>query len=189
MSPTSQPRFEAVDPDRWDDLARLFESRGSPHYCWCMAWREKPPGFKQADAKDRKAMLKAAMCQRVADGVPVGILGYRGDEPIAWCSIAPRATYRSLGGPAEPGAEDAVWSVACFFVKRAYRGEGMMHRLLEAATAHARRQGARIVEAYPVDRDSPSYRYMGVVDIFQRAGFERVGTAGSRRHVVRLALD
>lgn len=134
-------------------------------------------------------MLKAAMCQRVTDGVPVGILGYRGDEPIAWCSIAPRATYRPLGGPDEPTAEGAVWSIACFYVKRAHRGAGMMRRLLEAAVAHARRQGARIVEAYPVDRNSPSYRYMGIVDVFERAGFKRVGAAGSRRYVVRLALD
>ena len=154
-----------------------------------MAWRRKPSDLEQLDPKGRKAALKAALCQRVVDGVPVGILGYRDGEPVAWCSIAPRATYRPLGGPTEPTGEDAIWSIACFFVKRPYRGQGMMHRLLDAAVAHARRQGARIVEAYPVDPDSPSYRYMGIVDVFERAGFERAGRAGSRRHVVRLALD
>lgn len=64
----------------------------------------------------------------------------------------------------------------------------MTDRLVEAAIAHARRRGARIVEAYPVDADSPSYRFMGFVSVFERAGFKTVGTAGKRRHVMRLSL-
>ncbi|WP_199728828.1 hypothetical protein [Corallococcus sp. CA053C] len=44
------------------------------------------------------------------------------------------------------------------------------------------------MEAYPVDADSPSYRFMGFVPVFTSAGFEVVGRAGSRRHVMRLPL-
>lgn len=54
---------------------------------------------------------------------------------------------------------------------------------------HAAENGARIVEAYPVDRDSPSYRFMGFVDTFIAAGFEHRGRAGSRRHVMALRVD
>jgi predicted GNAT family acetyltransferase len=73
-------------------------------------------------------------------------------------------------------------------VKRELRGAGLAHQFIAAAVAHARRAGATVVEAYPVDPDSPSYRLMGFLDAFARAGFEKVGEAGKRRHVVRLAL-
>jgi hypothetical protein len=64
----------------------------------------------------------------------------------------------------------------------------MTARLLAAAIDHARRQGATVVEAYPVDRNSPSYRFMGFVGAFKKMGFRAVGRAGTRRHVMRLKL-
>ena len=180
----------AVDADNWADLEQLFEARGGPHSCWCMVWRAKPAAARQAGTPARKAILKAALHARVAGGTPIGILGYLGGEPVAWCSIAPRPSYRTLGGPADPpGDPAAVWSLTCFFAKRPLRGQGITGRLLAAAIAYARDNGARIVEAYPVDPTSPSYRYMGLIATFERAGFAPIGRAGSRRHVMRLSLD
>jgi len=60
--------------------------------------------------------------------------------------------------------------------------------MLEAAIAYARDGGATIIEAYPVDPESPSYRFMGFVPALERLGFAPVGMAGSRRHVMRLPL-
>ena len=181
--------FREVKADNWDDLVRLFEARGGPKNCWCMAWRGRPAAARTGSTEHRKAVLKAALESRVADRIPIGILAYRDSEPVAWCSIAPRPTYRRLGGPDEPGAEsEDVWSLACFFVLRPLRGAGMTERLLQAAIAQARRKGARILEAYPVDPESPSYRYMGLLGLYEEAGFQVVGRAGSRRYVVRLAL-
>ena len=132
---------------------------------------------------------KEALTQRVQSGAPVDILGYRDGKPAAWCSVAPRPTYRDLGGaPDTAGMADSVWSVVCFFVARSSRGEGLAHRLIEAAVAHAQARGASVVEAYPVEADSPSYRFMGLTSWFEAAGFRRAGTAGIRRHVMRLAL-
>ena len=137
----------------------------------------------------RRRREEGGLTQRVQSGAPVGILGYRDGEPAAWCSVAPRPTYRDLGGaPDAAGMADSVWSVVCFFVARSSRGEGLAHRLIEAAVAHARARGASVIEAYPVDADSPSYRFMGLTSWFEAAGFRRAGTAGSRRHVMRLAL-
>ena len=171
--------FREVDRRSWPDFAALFESPGAPKYCWCMAWRSM-------GAEDRKgpgAKRRKAMQALVDEGVPVGLLAYEEGRPIAWCSIAPRETYRPLGGPESPG--ECVWSIACFFVPRERRGEGLSQALLEAAVDHAKRRGASAIEAYPVDPDSPSYRFMGFVDLFRRNGFRAVGRAGSRRHVMR----
>jgi len=50
---------------------------------------------------------------------------------------------------------------------------------------HAEKRGATVIEAYPVDPSSPSYRFMGYVRTFVSAGFYEVGRAGTRRHVLR----
>ena len=176
--------FHEVDEARWPDFEALFESPGGPKYCWCMAWRARGPETK-LPGPERKACLR----RRVRDGVPVGLLGYLAGRPVAWCSIAPRSTYRGLDTIAPPeGREEAVWSIACFYARREVRRQGLTRRMIEAALEHAGARGAKIVEAYPVDPDSPSYRFMGFVGTFEAVGFRHVGTAGSRRHVMRYAL-
>jgi len=81
-----------------------------------------------------------------------------------------------------------VWSLACFFIRRDLRGKGAGEEILNAAIDHARRKGGKVLEAYPVDPDSPSYRFMGFVGLFERTGFKAIGRAGTRRHVMRLSL-
>ncbi len=173
-------RFHEVDRTRWPDLVRLFEAPGGPKHCWCMVWR--PMVARGTNGGRRKAALQ----RRVYAGIPVGLLGYLDGEPVAWCSVAPRATYRPLGGAADH--EEIVWSLVCFFIPRRLRRQGIMRRLLTAAADIARRHGGTLLEAYPVDPDSPSYRFMGFVPLFKAAGFKSVGRAGSRRHVMRLDL-
>lgn len=137
------------------------------------------------DGKSRKRQLKL----RVTNGTPVGLLAYLKDEPVAWCSIAPRSTYRRLGGIDGPDQHpEKVWSLVCMFVTRRLRGKGIMAYLIEAAVKCARAKGATVVEAYPVDHDSPSYRFMGFVPSFAAAGFHRAGKEGIRRHIMRLRL-
>jgi GNAT superfamily N-acetyltransferase len=174
--------FHEVDALRWDDFERLFESRGGPKSCWCMVWRS---GAKSSKGPDRKAAIKQYVCDRI----PIGLLGYLRGEPVAWCSIAPRPTYRKLGGPAHTGdCPEQVWSLACFFIRRELRGQGVSKQVIEAAVLHAEKQGATVVEAYPVDPGSPSYRFMGYVQAFLAAGFQEVGRVGTRRHIVRRKL-
>jgi GNAT superfamily N-acetyltransferase len=175
--------FHEVDEARWPDLERLFEAKGGPKYCWCMAWRARGSEATRLDRAARKRALR----KRVRDGEPIGILAYSEGEPIAWCSVAPRESYRELGGPAARPRE-RIWSVVCFYVKKEHRRAGVQRQLLAAATKVARKHGATTLEAYPVDPSSPSYRFMGFVDLFADAGFDEVGRAGSRRHVFRRAL-
>jgi len=175
--------FHPVTKANRADFEAFFSARGAPHFCWCMVWRRTSAEAKLKTPADRKRM----MMQRIAAGVPIGLLAYDGDAPVAWVSIAPRDTYRNLGGP-EAKEGEKIWSIACFFVPRKRRGEGMVHRLIAAAVAHAKKQGATIVEAYPVPPDAPSYRFMGFVPVFEKAGFADVGMAGIRRHVMRLPL-
>ena len=175
--------FAPVTPETWPDLVRLFEGRGGPKHCWCAVWRELPP-----EDRKQRAAKRAAIEGAVRAGLPVGILGYVEGEPIAWCSVAPRETFRPLGGADYPPGT-MVWSVVCFFAKRELRGHGIAARLLNAACAEAAAAGAEVIEGYPVDPDSPSYRFMDFRSTFLSAGFEEVGRAGTRRHVMRRRLS
>lgn len=176
--------FRPVTKSRWGDFEALFESKGAPSYCWCMAWRDIDTDRASASNADRKRNMK----NRVMKNTPVGLVGYDEGEPVAWVSIAPKATFRNgLGGP-DPEQGETVWSLVCMFIKRSHRGRGLGHELISAAVAQAKKRGATVVEAYPVDPKSPSYRFMGFVPAYRKAGFHEVGRAGTRRHVMRLVL-
>lgn len=179
-------KFRPVNPESWDDFERLFESRGGPKSCWCTVWRTvqaRPDGDRSALAK------KLEMQGRISSGEPVGLLGYLGSDPVAWCSIAPRATYHAAMSDQMPGDEmHNIWSIACFFLTRQFRGRGIFHELIAAAEAHAASHGATLLEAYPVDQDSPSYRFGGFLPAFEQAGYVLVGRKGTRRSVVRKLL-
>lgn len=178
-------KFREVDENNWDDFVQLFESKGGPSYCWCMAWRPLSGDRQQATNAERKKAMQGV----VKSGTPIGILAYDGNQPIGWCSIAPRETYRPLNGDEYAGVEDGeVWSLVCFFVPRELRSAGIGKQLLGAAVKTARKHGAKIVEAYPVEPDSPSYRFMGFVSNFERAGFAETKRAGKRRHVMHLKV-
>lgn len=82
-----------------------------------------------------------------------------------------------------------IWSIVCFFVSRPFRGRGMFQRMISAAEAHAALQGATLLEAYPVDPESPSYRFGGYVGAFEQAGYSRVGRKGARRYIMRKLLN
>lgn len=175
--------FRPVTKATQADFETLFEAPGAPKYCWCMAWRATGDETKLPGPKRKPLML-----DRIDRGVPVGLLGYAGGEPVAWVSIAPKETYRDeLGGP-EPKDDEKVWSLVCMFLRRDFRGAGVGHQLIAAAVKQAKKRGADVVEAYPVRRDSPSYRFGGFIPAYEKAGFKPAGTAGSRRHVMRLAL-
>jgi len=148
-----------------------------------MVWRDMPSKLR-SDKIIKKAALKAS----VDNGTPIGILAYRDDTPIAWCSIGLRKSFRRLADEVAGDPDLRIWSIVCFFVHRKYRSTGMTGRLIDEAVSYARSNNADLVEAYPVDRDAASYRFMGYIDHFGRAGFIETGMAGTRRHIMRLSL-
>ena len=181
MIANKKPKVKPVDKDTWKDFDSLFKSKGAPSYCWCMAWRMTSDELKQNNSASRKKFIK----KRVRSNTPIGLLAYINNEPVAWCSIAPRETYQRLGGDEDL---DRVWSLVCFFIKRQYRQQGLVSFLIGAAKKYARKNGAKYLEAYPVEPNSPSYRFMGFVQTFEKANFIFVKKAGTRRNVMTLKI-
>lgn len=174
--------FHPIDVENWPDFESLMESRGSPHNCWCTAWID----VAKKSTKAEKSEKKATMQKRVNNGISVGLLVYSKGEPIGWCAVAPRESYKNLGGD-ETKAQ--VWSVVCFFIKRTFRGQGLSKLLLQEAIGFAKNHGAKFIEGYPVAPGSPSYRFMGFRPMFEKADFEYVKNAGARRAVMLKKLD
>ena len=172
-------RFTEVTRETRGRFENLFEQPGAPKYCWCMAWRHSSREHIHNDEKKR------VMMALIDGGTPVGIIAELEGKAVGWCSVAPRETYRKLSKQ-QDDSETGVWSIVCFYVPRALRGAGLAAALLDAAIDHAFARGARTIEAYPVDQAAPSYRFMGFRDMFLARGFHETGTAGSRRHVMRL---
>ncbi len=166
-----------VNKDQWSDFEALFSSKGAPNYCWCASWRMNAKELGAADSATKREFMR----RRILADIPVGLLAYFNGTPVAWCSVAPRETYRKLGGDA---ALENVWSIACFFIKKEFRGIGLVSRLIEEAQAYARENGAAYLEAFPVEPDSPSYRHMGFIETFNHAGFVHTHRTGTRRHVM-----
>jgi GNAT superfamily N-acetyltransferase len=183
--------FQPLTPDRWNDLERLFgPDRGADSGCWCMFWRLRRSEFHALG----KAKRKAAFRKLVKSGAPLGILAYEGPVPVGWCAIAPREATSALerSPVCKPIDDQPVWSITCFFVEPKARRDGIMAALIDAAVAHAKRQGAKIVEAYPRDpgaaRIDSASGYVGLLQPFEAEGFREVARRTPKRPVVRRYL-
>ncbi|HEX2395849.1 MAG TPA: GNAT family N-acetyltransferase [Bacteroidales bacterium] len=177
MTKINNIKISPVTKTNWTDFESLFQSKGAPGYCWCMAWRMTKEELKNNNRGSRKEYIK----QRIGSETPIGLLAYSENEPVGWCSIAPRETYQRLGGDE---TIEKVWSLVCFFIKKEFRDKGLIDLLIKKAKEYAQRNGAKFIEAYPVETDSPSYRFMGFIKTFEKAGFNFVKKAGTRRHVM-----
>jgi len=114
------------------------------------------------------------------------VLAYAGDDPVGWCSVAPRETYRALLAArviSLPEGE-GVWSVVCFFLAARARRGGLLPPLLEAACSYAAGRGAAVIEAYPWPGGA-SYRHMGTRELYLAAGFRDVPVPPGHRPVMR----
>ena len=182
-----------LSPDRWSDLETIFNAKSCSvaRACWCMAYRlsgsreSPPPGMTRAQAN--RAGLKALVD---ASNRP-GLIGYRGKVPVGWVSVGPRVEYEKLkrSPVMKPVDGQPVWSVICFVVPAEYRGQGVAQALLKRAVAYAKKQGATLVEAYPVDKPARSkdeYMWFGAKSMYDKAGFKEVARRKPQRPIVRI---
>jgi GNAT superfamily N-acetyltransferase len=175
---------------RWADLEELFGERGACGGCWCMFWRLPRKEFEANKGIGNKRALKKI----VKDSNPPGIIAYVGKEPIGWCSVAPREQFIALERSRilKPIDAQAVWSISCLFVKKAYRRQGISTRLLRAAVEFAAKQGAKVIEGYPVEASMEKmpdpFLWHGVPSAYKAAGFREVLRRSKSRPIMRIQI-
>jgi len=186
----SNLRFHPLTSERWTDVERLFGERGACGGCWCMFWRLARSDF----IGQRGEMNRKTFKSLVGSGSVPGILAYARDEPVGWCSVAPRENFARLENSRilKQIDDKPVWSVVCFFVAKPFRRKGMSVKLLEAAVEYVKRQGGRIVEGYPFDhqkdRTPDPFVYTGLASAFRKAGFVEAARRSKNRPIMRYIL-
>ncbi|MHA7987712.1 GNAT family N-acetyltransferase [Rathayibacter sp. CAU 1779] len=185
-------RVVPVSEVPWADTQTVFGTRGDPAGCWCQY-------FKAAGtwSDDERARYESALREQARQSPGPGLIAYLGDDPVGWVAVEPRPVYPRLRntrvvaqGSAESQDDPSVWSITCFVVRVGFRRHGVAAALLDAAVAHAKASGARVLEGYPVDptvkKTSSADLYHGAVSSFVAAGFEIVSRPQPHRAVVRL---
>lgn len=190
-SPTSlRLGFHPVTASRWSDVEELFGERGACGGCWCMFWRLPRKEFEANKGTGNKRAFK----KLVKNGRQPGIVAYLGSEPIGWCSVAPREQFIALERSRilKPVDARAVWSISCLFVKKAHRRKGISARLLRAAVEFAAKQGARVIEGYPVEPSMEKmpdpFLWHGVPSAYKAAGFSEVLRRSKSRPIMRIEI-
>ena len=88
--------------------------------------------------------------------------------------------------------EKPVWSISCLFVLKAHRRKGLSVRMLKGACEFAAKQGARLVEGYPIEptmeKTPDPFIWLGTPSAFQRAGFKEVARRSKTRPIMRKAV-
>jgi GNAT superfamily N-acetyltransferase len=198
----SHPGLVIVPADRagWDDLQKVFGTRGPASRCQCQRYKLRPreffAGFPVEERADR--LRDQTGCGRPGSATTSGLVAYLDGEPVGWCAVEPRPRYTGLlrnnrvpwEGRAEDKADEGVWAVTCFVVRRGYRRSGISRALARAAVELAREGGARAVEGYPITVKNviTEELHVGTESVFADAGFTEVSRPTLRRVVMRLDL-
>jgi GNAT superfamily N-acetyltransferase len=85
-----------------------------------------------------------------------------------------------------------AWGISCFVTKAGCRRQGIATALLAGAVDWARKNGARVLDACPVDGSAnrpPISLYPGLASTFRRAGFREVARRRPDRPLMRLELN
>jgi GNAT superfamily N-acetyltransferase len=177
--------------ENWDDFETVMGPNGASRGCWCMHWRLSiAEWMDQKGDGNRRAMRRLA-----AKTPPPGLIGYLGSDPIAWCSLGPRTAFPRLErSPLVKAVDDqGACAIACVFVHRKHRDDGLLPLLLEAACSYASESGYELVEGYPVEpkrgkKAGPDTAMTGIASAFRKAGFAEVARPRDDRPIMQKQL-
>lgn len=183
--------FFPLSFDRWADFETLFGERGACGGCWCMWWRFKRSEFERNKGAGNKKAMKAI----VRSGQIPGILAFADGRPVGWCAVTPRDNLPGLDRSRILKRVDdtPVWSVACFFIDKDWRNQGLSVKLLKAAVEYVKRSGGTVLEGYPVapkkGRTAAVFAWTGLAAAFAAAGFEEVERRSATRPIMRYFIS
>jgi GNAT superfamily N-acetyltransferase len=184
-----------------EDLHTVFGARGVGATCQCQRYKLAPKeSFGSFPIEERAFRLREQSdCGNPRSGTTSGLVAYLDDAPVGWCAVEPRTAYTGLlrvyrvpwEGREEDKGDETVWAVTCLFTRAGHRRRGISYALAEAAVDHARRAGARALEAYPMVMEPGQSMiteelHVGTRSVFAAAGLVEVSRPTLRRAVMRI---
>jgi len=183
----------------WDDLQLVFGQTGEAASCQCQWFRSERGEFGSTPLEVKRENHRAQThCDHPEAQTTSGVVAYLDGEPAGWCAVQPRSSYVRLlrnrvpwTGRTEDRADDGVWSVTCFVVRKGFRNRGVSRALAAATVDFARSRGAASVEGYPMVVEPGKeviwgQLYVGSRSIFAAAGYTEVSQPTLRRVVMRI---
>ena len=183
--------MKPLTSDTWDDFECLFGPKGAYAGCWCMWWRLSRKEFEKGQGEANRQAMKLI----VQSGKIPGLIAYDKDEPCGWCSVAPREHFSTLERSRVLKRIDnqEVWSIVCFFIQKNHRGKNLSLQLIQGAIEYVKSQGGKIVEAYPTilktRKAPPVSTFMGIPNIFKRAGFKTIRKPSQSKWIMRYFIQ
>ena len=190
MADATTYTIKPLDETTWAAFAALVEeNNGVFGGCWCI-------GF-HAEGGDREA-TPAQRCQRKLERVRAGTthaaLVFDGDGCVGWCQFGPpdevpRIKSRAAYEKGLVGLPD--WRIACNFVGKGHRRQGVATAGLAGALDLIAGLGGGTVEGYPEDAGSvpAGFLFNGALSTYEKLGFERDRKIGKHRWVVTKTVE
>ncbi|MEO6509703.1 MAG: GNAT family N-acetyltransferase [Nocardioides sp.] len=199
MDVDAELRIVPADQSSCEDLDVVYGGKASGYRCRCQRYKLFPGESFAGLGPDALAarQREQTRCGAADSGTTSGLVAYLDDEPVGWCAVEPRPAYHGLLRPTfrihwegreEDKEDESVWAITCVFARAGYRKQGVATALAAAAVEHARTNGARAVEAYPIiDKAALSEElHVGTEAMFADAGMTVVSHPSKRRIVMRL---
>jgi GNAT superfamily N-acetyltransferase len=175
----------ALDESTWAAFAALVErNNGVFGGCWCMGFHPEGVGKDTTPAQNRKRKL-----ERVRAGTTHAALVFDGDDCVGWCQFGTPTELPKIKSRAayEKGVTTApAWRIACNFVGKGNRRQGVATAALEGALELIGALGGGRVEGYPEGADSvpAGFLFNGALSTYEQLGFVRDRKIGKHRWVV-----
>ena len=179
--------YQALTLESWAQFEKLFGEKGACGGFWCMWWRLKRSEYETNKGEGNKNLMKAL----VGAGDTLGLMAIHQNKPIGWCALSPRSSFPVLDRSRVLKKVDdlPVWSLPCLFIIKDFRNQGISSALVNEAVKYCFDQGAKIVEAYPVqpkkDIMPDVFAWTGLYTTFVKAGFKEVARRSETRPIMR----
>jgi len=185
-----QPQYEirALDERTWDAFAALVERNGGIFGgCWCMGFHPEGVGTTADINRERKL-------ERVRNGTAHAALVFVGEDCVGWCQFGvpdelPRIKSRAAYQKGLTTLPD--WRIACCYVGRGHRRQGVAGAALAGALQLIAELGGGTVEGYPEDAASvpAGFLYNGSLSTYEQLGFVRDRPIGKHRWVMTTVVE
>jgi GNAT superfamily N-acetyltransferase len=177
--------IKPLDESTWAAFAALVEANnGIFGGCWCMGFH--PPDDSHADATESNRLRKL---DRVRAGTAHAALVFDGEDCVGWCQFGPPDEVPRIKNRREYEKELGElpdWRIACNFVGKGHRRQGVATAALTGALELIAALGGGRVEGYPEPADAvpAGFLFHGALSTFERAGFTKDRKIGKHRWVV-----
>jgi hypothetical protein len=182
--------IKALDESTWPAFAALVErNNGVFGGCWCMGFHAEGVGKDTTPELNRERKLR-----RVDENTAHAALVFDGDECLGWCQFGEPDELPRIKSRAEYERGLAAlpdWRIACCFVGKGHRRQGVFAAALAGALELIGGLGGGIVEGYPEDGGSvpAGFLYNGALSTYEALGFARDRRIGKHRWVVTKVVE